>query len=57
MEKFVIIGVGMVFVGEYWRVLFRDMVVEVFFNVMDDVGIDKVDLFYVGNMVLGLFIE
>ncbi len=57
MEKPVIIGVGMVPVGEHWRVSLRDMAVEALLNAMDDAGIDKVDSLYVGNMASGSFIE
>ncbi|WP_297523524.1 thiolase domain-containing protein [Thermococcus sp.] len=57
MEKPVIIGAGMVPVGEHWRVSLRDMATEALLNAMDDAGIDKVDSLYVGNMASGSFIE
>ncbi len=57
MKKAVIIGAGMVPVGEHWRLSLRDMAVEALLNAMDDAGIDKVDSLYVGNMASGSFIE
>ncbi len=57
MRKAVIIGAGMVPVGEHWRKPLRDMAVEALLNAMDDAGIDKVDSLYVGNMASGSFIE
>ncbi|NJF25453.1 thiolase domain-containing protein [Thermococcus sp. Bubb.Bath] len=57
MEKPVIIGAGMVPVGEHWRLSLRDIAVEALLNAMDDAGIDKVDSLYVGNMASGSFIE
>ncbi|WP_297507802.1 thiolase domain-containing protein [Thermococcus sp.] len=57
MEKPVIIGAGMVPVGEHWRLSLRDIAVEALLKAMDDAGIDKVDSLYVGNMASGSFIE
>ncbi len=57
MRKAVIIGAGMVPVGEHWKLPLRDMAVEALLNAMDDAGIDKVDSLYVGNMASGSFIE
>jgi hypothetical protein len=43
MRKAVIIGAGMVPVGEHWKLSLRDIAVEALLNAMDDAGIDKVD--------------
>jgi acetyl-CoA C-acetyltransferase len=57
MRKAVIIGAGMVPVGEHWKLSLRDIAVEALLNAMDDAGIDKVDSLYVGNMASGSFVE
>lgn len=57
MRKAVIIGAGMVPVGEHWRKPLRDMAVEALLNAMDDAGIEEVDSLYVGNMASGSFVE
>ncbi len=57
MRKAVIIGAGMVPVGEHWRLSLRDIAVEALLNAMDDAGIDGVDSLYVGNMISGSFVE
>ncbi len=57
MRKAVIIGAGMVPVGEHWRLSLRDIAVEALLNAMDDAGIDRVDSLYVGNMISGSFVE
>ncbi|AEK73696.1 acetyl-CoA acetyltransferase [Thermococcus sp. 4557] len=57
MRKAVIIGAGMVPVGEHWKLSLRDIAVEALLNSMDDAGIDKVDSLYVGNMASGSFVE
>ncbi len=53
----VIIGAGMVPVGEHWDMALRDMATDALLKAMDDAGIDNVDSLYVGNMVSGSFIE
>ena len=57
MRKAVIIGAGMVPVGEHWKLSLRDIAVEALLNSMDDAGIDRVDSLYVGNMASGSFVE
>ena len=57
MRKAVIIGAGMVPVGEHWKLSLRDIAVEAILNSMEDAGIDRVDSLYVGNMVSGSFVE
>ncbi len=57
MRKAVIIGAGMVPVGEHWKLSLRDIAVEALLNAMDDAGIDRVDSLYVGNMASGSFVE
>ncbi|WP_297438595.1 thiolase domain-containing protein [Thermococcus sp.] len=57
MEKPVIIGVGMIPVGEHWKLSLRDIAVEALLNAMDDAGVERVDSLYVGNMISGSFIE
>ena len=57
MRKAVIIGAGMVPVGEHWKLSLRDIAVEAILNSMEDAGIDSVDSLYVGNMVSGPFVE
>ncbi len=57
IEKPVIIGVGMIPVGEHWKLSLRDMASEALLNAMDNAGIDRVDSLYVGNMASGSFIE
>jgi len=53
----VIIGAGMVPVGEHWDMALRDMATDALLKAMDDAGIDRVDSLYVGNMVSGSFVE
>ncbi len=57
IEKPVIIGVGMIPVGEHWKLSLRDIAVEALLNAMDDAGVERVDSLYVGNMISGSFIE
>jgi len=57
MEKPVIIGAGMVPVGEHWRVSLRNMATEALLNAMDDAGVDRIGSLYVGNMISGSFVE
>ncbi len=57
IEKPVIIGAGMIPVGEHWRLSLRDMATEALLNAMEDAGVEKVDSLYVGNMISGPFIE
>ncbi len=57
MEKAVIVGVGMIPIGEHWDMALRDMATDAILRAMDDAGVDRVDSLYVGNMVSGSFIE
>jgi len=55
MRDVAIIGVGLSKWGELWDRSLRDLFVEAGVNALDDAGVDKVDMMFVGCMSGGLF--
>jgi len=51
-----IVGIGQTKVGEHWEKSLRDLAVESLWAAMDEVGIEKADALYVGNMLGGQFV-
>ena len=51
MRKVAILGIGQTKIGEQWEKSLREIGGEAAFAAMQDAGVDKVDLLFVGNML------
>ena len=54
MREVAVIGIGQVKVGEHWDKSLRQLAAEAILKALEDAGVERVDLLYVGNMLSGV---